>query len=190
MSEIVDLLETLTPFVAIPILIISAVTFYINVVRKHSFDRIVGDLDSPAGRIEVKNALACEKRRDVYSNQMQALDSWMDGFFGPVFSWRAYDQALKICLGYPIALFLMAWLFGASGELADTALLPEAELPTRLVLASVIILSAGVYWLLFNGLDKVQAIILSGLIRSFEYLTRKSTTERQRNALSVPVPVP
>lgn len=55
----------------------------------------------------------------------------VDRYFGPPFGWRAFDRCLLHAYLYPIVLFGIAWVAGASGGLGSVDILASAEVCER-----------------------------------------------------------
>lgn len=63
--------------------------------------------------------------RDAWRMRLEALIATLERWFGPRWSWRAFGLSLMIAAVYPILLYVVAWVAGASGSIGDRNILPN-----------------------------------------------------------------
>ncbi len=80
--------------------------------------RILKDLESDSGRIELAQILARPTLSHHYREGILEFTKAWDRFFGPNPGWQTFSRCLQIAFVYPIALFVFAWTLGGSPTLS------------------------------------------------------------------------
>ncbi|MEM9678461.1 MAG: hypothetical protein AAF890_10420 [Pseudomonadota bacterium] len=153
-----------------------AIPYYLYVLRQQR-ER----LDSASDRQTVRDELIAMDGYARHRARLRKTSTRLQTFFGPKWSWKAYDRCLAIALCYPLLVFISTWLVTGDGRLGGENILPaELELSNRILIAALLIGQFGVTIFTFLRLDAIEAILKSGSTRLVRKMFPSSNSAADR----------
>jgi len=134
-------------------------------------------LADPASHDRLRADLSQPGARDAWRAQIDRLIAALERWFGPPWSWRAFDTSLRIAIVYPILLFALAWVAGANGEVGGIRFLPDGLPLWRRAAIFCVAVGSAVFlaWWLRNGKNLSRAASAGLMQRLADTLPRDPT---------------
>jgi len=125
----ISLIESWDVVIGFIVLVVGAIYVVPKLLYQHNEKLITKYKDNLKGpKYRQDRLVEFSTSRDGFTRYLTAIEGLnlkLEAFFGPSLGWKSFNKCLAFAFVYPMALFLLGWLFGASGKIGEIEVLAD-----------------------------------------------------------------